>query len=57
MQLRIKTLYRRKMSNIINILWGVEIVAVAAIGIVTTYFIEGNNILCLRDASADFHLR
>jgi hypothetical protein len=41
MQLRIKTLYRRNMSTIINILWGIEIVAAVAIGIMTTYSIEG----------------
>jgi hypothetical protein len=48
MQLRIKTLYRRKMSTIINILWGLEIVAAVAIAIVSTYFIEGNTFVPLR---------
>ena len=56
MQLRIKTLYRRKMSTIINVLWGVEIFAAAAIGIVTTYSIEGNifvHLRCLDSSESD----
>jgi hypothetical protein len=33
----------------INLLWGVEIMAVAAIGIVTTYSIEGKHFMTLLD--------
>lgn len=43
MQLRIKTLYRKNMSILINLLWGAEIGAAITIGAVTIYSIDGNH--------------
>ena len=45
MQLRIKTLYRQKITKIINILWGLQLLSAAALGGSTTFSIKGTIVL------------
>ncbi len=44
MQLRIKTLYRKKITKIINILWGLQLLTAAGLGGSTTFSIKGMTI-------------